>query len=399
MSKRYFKHIFILMMALAITAPAWATNGTNLIGVGPVSRSMGGVGVAAPQDALSAIFANPAGMCFGEYCPGSEFVFGGTIFSPTVKGTVNGVQAESQMDPSVIPAVGVSTPINPKWRFGIGAYGVSGMGVDYKVNGWPSPPFGPLFTKLEVMKFAPNIAYLINDNFSVGANISISYQNLDLGEGGNHGYGYGAQLGLIYKIGKFSLGASYTSPSSVTHNNVTTYGGTNPYSDLELESPAVYAGGIAWEPNKKFLLEFDVKFLPWSSAAGYKDFDWEDQTVYAIGAQYRVTPKIALRAGYNYGNNPVKENNGWNPAGTTNVQGATVPTLLYETFRVLGFPAVVEQHATLGLGWKVTDTFIIDLSLMHAFEQEINETSAGSAFTFKSTLEETSTSLGLTWRF
>jgi long-chain fatty acid transport protein len=62
MRKQYFKQILILMMALAITAPAWATNGTNLIGIGPVSRGMGGTGVAAPQDAISAIFANPAGM-------------------------------------------------------------------------------------------------------------------------------------------------------------------------------------------------------------------------------------------------------------------------------------------------------------------------------------------------
>ncbi|MBW2513954.1 MAG: hypothetical protein JRE21_05225, partial [Deltaproteobacteria bacterium] len=49
---------------------SWATNGDNLIGVGPTSRAMGGVGVASPQDSISAIFANPAAMCFGAYCPG-----------------------------------------------------------------------------------------------------------------------------------------------------------------------------------------------------------------------------------------------------------------------------------------------------------------------------------------
>lgn len=409
MNKRFLKHIFILIMALAVTTPAWATNGTNLIGVGPTSRAMGGAGVAAPQDALSAIFDNPAGMCFGAYCPGSEFVFGATMFSPKVKSTVKNpagtASAESQMKPSVIPAVGVSAPINPKWRFGIGAYGISGMGVEYKNE---AAPYGDMFTKLEVMKFAPNVAYMVNDNFSIGANISVSYQNLDLGEGGNHDYGYGAQIGLIYKVGQVSLGAAYTTPVGVTHKNVSTFGSGTPnnpnyaaktWFDLELESPAVYAGGIAWEPNRDLLLAFDVKFLPWSSAAGYKDFDWDDQTVFILGAQYRVTPKIALRAGYNYGNNPVKEHNGFNPAQNINVRGTLIPAPTYEQFRIIGFPAVVEQHATAGLSWSITPTVIIDLSLMHAFEQEISQSDISNTFSQTSSLEETSMSFGLTWRF
>ena len=309
------------------------------------------------------------------------------------------------MNPSVIPAVGVTAPINAKWRFGIGAYGISGMGVDYKDQG---APYGDMFTKLEVMKFAPNVAYMINDHFSVGANLSVAYQNLDLGEGGSHDYAYGAQLGLIWKIGQVSLGASYTMPQGVTHENVSTFGSgtannpnyaTTTWFDLELESPAVYAGGIAWEPNKAFLLAFDVKFLPWSSAAGYKDFDWDDQTVFALGAQYKVNPKIALRAGYNYGNNPVQEHEGFDPTVNMNVQGTLIPAPTYEQFRIIGFPAVVEQHATLGLSWSITPTFIIDLSLMHAFEQEISQSDISNTFSQTSSLEETSTTLGLTWRF
>jgi len=409
MSKRYFKHVMVLALALAVTTPAWATNGTNLIGVGPTARSMGGVGVAAPQDAISAIFANPAGMCFGSYCPGSEVVFGGTIFAPTVKSTIRTpggtVSEESQMKPSVIPAVGVAAPISPKLRFGIGAYGVSGMGVDYKNK---PAAYGNLYTKLEVMKFAPNFAYQINDNFSVGASLSVDYQNLDLGEGSAHDYGYGAQLGIIYKLGMFSLGASYTTPQSVTHKNVSTFASgtafnpfepTRRYFDLELESPAIYAGGIAFQPNDKLSVEFDVRYLPWADSTGYKDFDWENQWVYAVGAQYKLTPAVALRAGFNYAKNPVKEHSGYNAGSIVNVQGALMPAPMYEQFRIIGFPAVVEQHLTLGLGYALTDTVIIDLSLMHAFKQSISETDSSGAIYYESTLEETSTTLGLTWRF
>ena len=55
-------------MLVLLPQAVFATNGDNLIGIGPISRAMGGVGVAAPQDAISAIFANPAATCFGNYC-------------------------------------------------------------------------------------------------------------------------------------------------------------------------------------------------------------------------------------------------------------------------------------------------------------------------------------------
>lgn len=61
-----------MTLILILAVPAWATNGSNLIGVRPPSRAMGGVGVAALQDAIAAIFANPASMSFGPYAPGSE---------------------------------------------------------------------------------------------------------------------------------------------------------------------------------------------------------------------------------------------------------------------------------------------------------------------------------------
>ena len=71
MMKFYCKIIVVLFLTVLMSTPAFATNGDNLIGVGPISRAMGGVGIAAPQDAISAVFANPAAMCFGPFCPTS----------------------------------------------------------------------------------------------------------------------------------------------------------------------------------------------------------------------------------------------------------------------------------------------------------------------------------------
>src|SRR5512139_1454414 len=133
--RRLFAVLGVLCLVLAISATAFAsTNGTNLIGIGPIARGMGGVGIAAPQDAISAVFANPAAMCFGPYCPGSEVNFAGTLFMPTVSASVTTsgqtVSADSDKKVYAIPAIGLSVPITTEWRFGLSAYGVSGLGVD-----------------------------------------------------------------------------------------------------------------------------------------------------------------------------------------------------------------------------------------------------------------------------
>ena len=239
--RKVFVVIGVLCFVLAISATAFAsTNGTNLIGIGPIARSMGGVGIAAPQDAISAIFANPAAMCFGAYCPGSEFNFAGTLFrpEPEAKVTVGGVTASAKSDDKIynIPAIGFSVPIPvaPQiWRFGLAAYGVSGLGVDYRDTAIDQPNFfgpgAPLVagsdTQLQTMKFAPGVAYQPTDRLSLGVALHIDYSSLDLGDGSTFNYGYGYQLGIIYRpTDVISLGASYVSPQKVKYENVLSTG-------------------------------------------------------------------------------------------------------------------------------------------------------------------------------
>jgi long-chain fatty acid transport protein len=301
----------------------------------------------------------------------------------------------------VVPAIGITAPLSPKMRFGVGAYGVSGMGVNYKEE---DPMFQNTYTKLEVMKFAPNLAYLVTPEFSIGASVSVSYQNLDLGAGGEHGYAYGAQIGTLYHFGMFNFGAAYTSPQKVSHENVYDFNGDGNYDNLDLEAPQNFALGVSVEPNDAFLVEFDTKWYNWSNADGYKDFDWEDQWVFAVGAQYKATQALSLRIGYNYGKNPVKEHNGWNPdytdaSNSVNVQGTDVNTFNYEAFRIIGFPAIIEHHLTLGAGYEFGNNMAVNVSYMHGFEGTISESSAGGYVDLESSLSEDAFSLGLTVRF
>jgi long-chain fatty acid transport protein len=371
---------------------------------------MGGGGVAAPQDAISAVFANPAAACFGPFCPGSSVDFAATWFDPTAKGNFNGVESTSNLDPFVVPAVAISLPLNERLRMGLGFFGVSGLGVDYRnsdLTSALSTAFEQqveIYTQLQTLKFAPNLAYLVTPNFSVGASVEVVWQNLDLGAGSSHGYTVGAQIGALYHWNQFNFGISYITPEKVTHDNVFVNPGDGSFNDLDIESPQAFKLGVAYEPNSRWLFEVNTKWYDWDGADGYKDFGWDDQWVFALGAQWKPIDKWTFRLGYNYGESPLKANNGFNPNGldptnTVDVQGAAVPTPAYEALRVLGFPAIVEQHFTGGVGYNITDTIILNLALMYAPEETLSQTSAGNAITYKSKLKEWSTTFGLTLYF
>jgi long-chain fatty acid transport protein len=152
--------------------------------------------------------------------------------------------------------------------------------------------------------------------------------------------------------------------------------------------------------ENRLLLTAEGRWLNWGDAEGYRDFDWEDQWVAAVGAQFAVVPKkLFLRLGYNYGANPVKANEGFSEAGVRTVQGLPFPNPAYESFRILGFPAIVEHHLTAGIGYAFSETFELNLGYMHAFENSISETSANAVFAYESSLSEDSLELGFTWRF
>lgn len=423
--KRTANIAFLLLSAMVFAVPALATNGDNLIGVGPVSRAMGGVGIAKPLDAISAVFANPAAMCFGDYCPASEMNFSGTLFMPKTEAKVTNVfagtvQADAEENVYAIPAIGVSVPIGQgvsNWRFGLAAYGVTGLGVDYKDTDLDNSTFynfGPMgqfplvsgeYTSLQIMKFAPAVAFQPLPNLSLGAALHIDYGILDLRNGSASGYALGIQPGLIYNItDAFSLGLTYTSPQKIDHENVTDFDGDGRLDDLTLESPQQIGFGLAYQFfDWKALIEGNAKWINWADAEGYQDFDWENQWVFSVGAEVEPVENLFLRVGYNYGKNPVAEHDGFDGAFTTaNVQGKTIPTYYYETFRIIGFPAIVEQHLTFGIGYRFSERFSLHLGYMHAFEETITESGtdiAGQPVELESTLSEDSIDFGFTWRF
>jgi long-chain fatty acid transport protein len=379
--KRTIKLAVAAAVALTSTA-AFATNGDHLIGMGAKARGMGGIGIGMSHGAETAL-SNPALITSVK---GTEVSFGGTVFMPDVKTNMGAGFKDSAADLSVIPEVAVAQNTGDGISWGVGMYGVAGMGTDYRGKGNME-----MVTNLQLMQFAVPLAYKA-DGLSIGIAPVLQYGSLDInyfiaantGFGSNDIYGQtkgvaqdfgvGYNVGAAYEMSGLTVGASYKSAIDMEYdgqiNKATAQFnglvGTKILTD-HLEQPAEIGVGASYTTDGH-TFAVDYKQIQWGSAKGYEDFKWEDQDVYIIGYQY-AQDNFALRLGYNHASNPIKNQ-------TAGTQQAAVDNL----FNLLGFPAIIEDHYTVGGTYAFNKMTSVDLAYVYAPETSEKYSLSGIGF-------------------
>lgn len=394
---------------LGAVSLSFATNGDNLIGVSPASRGMGGIGVGMPVGPTDTIFRNPAWM---SYYKGFNMSFGGILFFPEVKAKFNNASDTSKSKMFVVPEVGIVHQINGKLTFGIGAFGVSGMGVDYRDNAG----LLNMHTNFQFMRVIPTLAYKVNDAISVSGAVHLAYGSLDMGAklcddlfspttcwnaggGQSQTFGIGAQLGIAYNMGDFVYaGLTYQSPVNMTYKRVFDSNGDGQFENFKLTQPLELALGVGVKPMDNLKMGMDIRWINWKRAKGYKHFQWKDQWVIALGGEFKPMQKLALRAGYNFGRSPIR---GGAKDTTPNkrIPNFAVPFSDFQIamFNLIGFPAITEHHITLGLGYEFTKNFGIDLAYKHAFNKKVRATAGPMSVEAQNA--QNAISVGLNWKF
>jgi long-chain fatty acid transport protein len=368
-------HILATAIATLFIAPAaFATNGTNMTGVSAQANAMGGTGTAAYFGAENVII-NPA--MIGKV-QGTEFAFGGTLFKPSVSndGLMGNTtsKANSSADTFMIPTISLASRINENLTFGLGMYGTSGMGVNYKNATGAVGSLIAAQSQLQIMRIVPTIAYN-TANAGVGFSpiiqygaLDINYDSTGLPGGGNKGsgvssdLGYGFTLGGYYDLSKqFTLGAAYTSAINMNYKNqLSTAGaGFNLTLDDHLEQPAEVKVGAAYTMGN-IMLTGDLKQIRWSEAKGYKDFNWQDQNVIALGLKYSGTG-YWVGVGYNKADNPIKAMNA-SAAGLPGTYNGGATNMFNNVF----FPATTENHFSFGGGYDLTKSVSLDAAVVYA---------------------------------
>ena len=368
--KRTIKLAVVAALALGTTS-AFATNGDAMIGVGAKAIGMGGVGIGISHGAESAL-TNPAMITSVE---GTEVSFGGTAFMPNVKtnlGDGSGAH-DSAAKFSVIPTVAVAQKGTENFYWGVGMYGVAGMGTDYRDTTGGAANFN-MVTNLQLMQFVVPLAYKTN-GFSIGVAPILQYGSLDINFVNNSGgalpglasgatsttkgvaqdFGFGYNVGIGYETSGLTVGASYKSKIDMEYKGqisqaMNDFTGT--LGSDHLEQPAEIGVGASYTMGGN-TFAIDFKQIQWSDAKGYKDFKWDNQNVIMLGYQY-AQDNWALRAGYNHANSPIKD------------QG--IAGSLTNVFNLLGFPAIVETHYTVGASYGFTKMTSLDLAYVYSPE-------------------------------
>jgi len=377
--KRTIKIAVAAAMALSATS-AFATNGDHLIGLGAKARGMGGIGIGMSHGAESAL-VNPAMITSVK---GSEVSFGGTIFMPDVQADIGYGSEKSDADLSVIPEVSLASKVSDNLWIGVGMWGTAGMGTDYRDLATQMN----MVTNLQLMQFGVPVAYKSN-GFSIGFAPVLQYGSLDInydtngptagGESTTQGvaqdFGFGYNFGAAYEMDGLTVGASYKSAIKMTYNGQLSQAADqfnlgdidmNPatannvgLSD-DLEQPAELGVGASYVLGGH-TFAVDYKQIKWADAKGYKDFGWEDQNVIILGYQY-AQDNWALRAGYNHASNPIKEQAGAS-AMAGQYDGAALNML-----NLLGFPAIVEDHYTIGATYAFSKAVSVDVAYVYVPE-------------------------------
>jgi long-chain fatty acid transport protein len=351
--------------------------------------------VGLPLDAAS-ILTNPAGM---SALPG-RIDFGASYFVPSVEykatGGADGSTIESDRGGSPVPAFGLIIPLSERFRFGIGAYGVAGMGVDYPANLYGSTTY----TSYSQMRFAPGLSYKINDMISVGAVINVMYATMEFNVASTMGqlphmgassFGYGATFGVLVKpIDMIQIGLAYETKSYFQDFEFNTAGGQD---KLEFNQPQTATIGLGIKPIKDLVIGFDVQWINWSDTNGFNlpayttnassamawNMDWSDQIVYKIGVQYTPHPIVALRAGYNYGKMPLNSD---------------------RAFENIAFPAVSEHHFTAGLGINFTNKLTLNIGGVYSPVAKLSGSNMAQGIaSYETQMSQFSLDMGLAYIF
>jgi long-chain fatty acid transport protein len=320
--------------------------------------------------------------------------------------SVTAFKSETQKDLNFfIPNLYYTHTTKGGWiAYGIGVFAPFGLGQEYENRNTSIFRNQTTMIDLQTIVVNPTIAFKINEVLSVGFGIDFMYgkaelertpwnpalvpavpsfngnvYNLNLeGDGTEWGYNFGI---LVKPTPNFRIGASFRSPftleikkGDVTLSNINpavqaAFGGST-YStkgNATIAMPATATVGAAYTAGR-LTLEADVDWTFWNSfknlaitfeqpvvgpggtfllpPSSVTPKNWEDVAAVRVGAEYRVTDPLALRAGFSYDPTPV-------PAETMGPE----------------LPDATRLYYTLGAGFKFGN-WTIDLSGIYIDKQD-----------------------------
>ncbi len=306
-----------------------------------LGRAYAGVGVDGTD--ISGVYYNPATMTLHK---GTKVQAGGVGVGLNLEYVDKENDANNQNgrgSEQFVPHGFFTHQINDSTWFGLGITVPFGMGTEYG-DDWARNAEG-ISANIMTVDINPNVAWKVNEKFSIGAGVSLQYAQADLKkktvkmagvvepitEIDADSTAWGWNIGIMWSpVENLRFGLSYR--SNVVHDaeGTLTVEGMSDSSGLTglngdwkgyatVEAPAWAMATAAWDVNDLLSLYATFRWADWSS---FKELEitsekaelgssitnnWRDTYLFSMGADLRVNSFWTLRGGIGYETSPIKQ--------------------------------------------------------------------------------------------
>ncbi len=418
------KKIAAMLAIAGITSPAFATNGMNMEGYGPIATGMGGASMAYDNGA-AAIVNNPATL--GLMTSGTNRVdvaVGG--LHPDVTAKMGGMpDAKSGGDAYYMPALGWVAK-SGKLSYGVGIFSQGGMGTEYGAGTFMSAGSpGDTRSELGVGRLIAPLAFEISPDFTVGGSLDFVWATLDMKfaastamlgslvtggsgmlfgalpsmmgmnwarvdfsdsndfSGAAKGYGWAGNVGFTYRVAPtVTIGGVYHSKTKLSDLETSgsgasmtagMNGGAAMFSDSgkisvrDFQWPETYGFGVSFQAMPQLQLAADIKRIGWSKVMKnfkmtYDSGGMGGSVDFTLPQEWKDQTVLQLGATFMV-NEQLALRAGYN--GSRN----PIP----DTYLNALFPAIVKDHYTFGVGYAFSKA--ADLNASFTYAPSVTQTS------------------------
>jgi long-chain fatty acid transport protein len=347
-------------------ASAGQTGGFQVTELCALCQGVRNAGQAAAADNGATVYFNPAGLAYlkGRNAEASlhtifgKFEFHDKNSTNAIGGQPIGRRTNDGAQPAFIPNTYYTQELNEQLTFGVGLTTPYGLITEYD-DGWIGR-YQAIKSELTTINLNPAVGYRINEQLSVGGGLMIQYADAELTSAIDFGaigfllgipgvtsstpafdgfnkltgddWGLGWNLGLLYEPRPGTrLGISYR--SGVDHTLEGDAKITVPDSlaavpglrsrrvgaSVDFTSPAILMLGAYHEIDERWAIMAGAWWTEWSqfeeirvkfdddSPDSVQPENWHNSWRYQLGVAYKYSPQWTLRAGLEYDESPVDE--------------------------------------------------------------------------------------------
>jgi long-chain fatty acid transport protein len=233
---------------------------------------------------------------------------------------------------------------------------------------------------MQFLQLSPNVSYQLTDRLVVGAGptVDIAMATLDpayfaapnqipgmpntfpSATNSRPFWGGGFKAGLVYSLtDTLDFGFGYTSKQwfeTWEFNSRDNLGNTRRLA-LDVSLPAIYSWGLAWRGIECLTLAVDFRYFDYENTKLFgtptRDggLGWQNAFAVGFGANYQLTERLAVRAGYLYNTNPLD-----NARALFNIQS----------------PAIIQNTFTTGTTYQLTNAMAMSLGYAYGMKNTIS---------------------------